>query len=235
MRAILALGLAVLAGCNHRPHSYPDLPMTPEVAVDSTFMVIKYVSGTEDALGVGTAWIVKSDSTDTYLVSAGHVCQPGLIPVDFRVKPSDSDTEIPAAVVKWSLNPDLCVIRANSYLGPALRISSVDPKRGDRVSYTGAPLGLWHKVTPIFEGIFIGYPYIAAPTIGGASGSAIFTDQGVIGVLITVDSRFHHIVGIVPRSQTIDFLQFLNDETYNDSLQTTQPQTEAEAVARPND
>ncbi len=232
---LLACIFMILSACQP-----PRYPMRPSVAVDSTFRIALELDG--EVQSYGTAWIIDYKNGWTYLVTAGHVCEereqilPG---VDIWLSPpyeyksytllSQHDQEYPAEDVAREydgLGKDVCLIRSFGYIGPALAISHREPEYGERVSYVGAPLALYGSgVAPTYSGVYIGGDYISAPTAPGASGSGVFTKDGIIGVLVTVYHRFDSITGITSRQALIDFLA-KHGLKYANALQTPeQPYT----------
>lgn len=202
MRAA-ALAIVLLSAACQVPA--PEAPMTPEGAAASTFMV-------DSDVGKGTAWVVSSSKDMTYLVTAGHVCDMrltalayGLSP-DFRLVAQDGK-QYPATFLHRDPIADLCLVTAPGYLGPALRVAAADAEYGTPVAYVGAPQGYFGEgVAPFYRGYAVGAGYMAIATAPGASGSAIFSSSGVVGVLVTVARGFDSVVGTEPRATLVKFL-----------------------------
>lgn len=207
--------LVLLIACQRTPRMLPGYPVTPQVAVESTFKVEQYLDGILN--GSGTAWIVDHDKSQTYLVTAGHVCDHSEKPMAFTmfklIDRNDKETWARPLMyhskhqVDEEGESDLCVLVALGNLGPALLLADELPEYGSWVTYVGAVMGQWGKgLAPVFDGRYSGWRVITAPTIGGASGAAIFTGEGVFGVLVAVDRRYHHMVWFVNLSELRDFL-----------------------------
>ncbi len=203
LKILLTLALASCQVANVPGPSYPDT--TPETAVDSTFRI--ETDGLDmQPLGYGTAWIAGFKEGYTYLVTAGHVCveEAGSYKLLSR-----SGQNFTAVEVAQNDEVDLCLLKTLGNIGPVLKIVGHYPEYGAKVSYVGAPLAMWGDdgLAPIYEGRYIGGAYVSAPTAPGASGSAIFTEEGVFAVLITVTRRFDSITGIVPPKDLVEFLK----------------------------
>lgn len=205
----------------------PGYPVTPNVAVKSTFKVNKLYDGSEG--GSGTAWVVKTTDKWTYLLTAGHLCDDtiespfGTVTFQYTKKDyvltSPQGDRYAATEVKKAYNSilgtDLCLLKVPDFLAQPLLISARDPEYAERLYYVGAPVGMYgvEGFAPVYEGLYCGHKYMCAPTIGGASGSPIFMGDGVVGVLVTVDRRFHHITGFITRQAILDFMEDAKRET----------------------
>lgn len=205
MRIILAL-VFLLVACRNNPPGYP---VTPQVAERSTFLVEKSFGGV--GIGTGTAWIVEHDHAYTYLMTAGHVCDDmlaGMAEYKLIAKntPVKHHVEMAQQIIR-AKEPDLCILKAPGDLGPSLLLSEGLPEYGEEIAYVGAPIGIYGQgVAPLYFGRYIGNRYISAPGFGGASGSAVFTPNGVFGVLVTYNATFNNILGFVPIQEIEDFL-----------------------------
>lgn len=200
MRSLLLFLLVSCGSANYRPN----YPVTGADAAESTFRLEVY--GEESRfLGSGTAWVVGVQAEYTYLISAGHVCaNPSALTYKLHSK---DDAVFAVEQTMYSEDPDLCLLKYHGRLARPLLIATEMPRYGDWVSYVGAPFGLYGKgAAPYYSGRYIGSKYVGVETAPGASGSAIWTPRGVFGVLITVDSRFHHVTGFVPLQELVNFL-----------------------------
>lgn len=220
MRAITLL-LVLLLGCQA-----PVAPSSPANAAHSTFRV--QVDSVVDAssLGLGevplqsfgTAWVIFNDRDASYLMTAGHVCEKalaevpeelggGYVPVrtDYTLRAQDS-SEYSAELYVRSDEPDLCLLRTRSVIGPAMAVSAQDVFYDEPVAYVGAPAMVYGDgMAPMFRGTYAGGNLVTIPTAGGASGSAVFTSHGVIGVLVMVNRHLNTLTYIVPRSDLLGF------------------------------
>ena len=173
-------------------------------AAGSTFRLEVYAES-EMLLGSGTAWVAAIQGEYSYLISAGHVCSNEFAKT-YKLHGQD-DTIYDVEETMHASEPDLCLLRYKGMLARPLLIANRNPHYGELVSYVGAPFGMYGNDTaPYFTGHYMGSKYAGMPTAPGASGSAIWTPNGVFGVLVTVDPRFHHVTGFVPRQDLVNFL-----------------------------
>lgn len=194
--------LAALVGCQIPA---PVSPITPHSAAESTFLV--NVVG----VGSGTAWIAKNGDTSV-LITAGHVCEPGALYV-LRDRRGESHMAVLKAT---SPKYDLCALETFKVIGRPLGLAPHEPELYDPVSYVGAPTGMFGcsvmlegdfcGFAPMYRGEYLGGNAVSAPTAPGASGSAIYADYGVIGVLTSVSMRFNSLTYFVPRAHLAEFL-----------------------------
>lgn len=211
MRLITLLIALILTSCQ-LSHTGPKYPVTPNVAAESTFKITVDFGGL--ATSSGTAWTVAVKNGYTYFITAGHVCDmdpfPG-IPKKFQIINSDDDSYNVEVVAVESddedIQKDLCLLRLAGHLGNPLMIARFDPKYNDPLAYVGAPAGAFgNGLAPTYTGVECGGYHFCGPTTQGASGSAIFTRDGVIGVLVRVNMQFKFIVAYVSREALLDFL-----------------------------
>jgi hypothetical protein len=181
-------------------------PITPQVAQNGTYEMFVDVGMLGTAQG--TAWAVD----EHHLVTAGHMCDE-MAEVSV-LKSTISERRIRAKAVLWEMGPDghtdLCLLKTEQKLDGPLVIAKHMPYIGQDVTFVGWPLG----VSVVSEGKYIGDmdgPFFhlnddvfTAPCDHGASGSAIFTDRGVWGVLVRVrtDNDAHN--GLMPGSNGPD-------------------------------
>lgn len=182
----------------------PHAPYSPIDARDATFKV-------ETDSGSGTAWIVDTNANRSLLVTAGHVCRDE---ENFKLVASDGMSTY-ALKVKQHAKYDLCVLMAVP-LGPALELSPVAPVYDEPVMAVGAPLGVYActggssvdacGMAPISRGHFAGGNLVSMPMAGGNSGSAVFTQWGVIGVLVERYRGFDSLSFIEPAAHIVELL-----------------------------
>jgi hypothetical protein len=241
MRLIQILILSVLLMSCLRAPLRPGYPVTVRAAQESTFMVEKAFDGVPVASG--TAWIVDKDGTFTYLMTAGHVCAgtatrldgSGSVMISYRLTSKD-DVTMPALVLKAEQDVDLCLLMAPGSLGEPLLLAEKMPEHGAPVTYVGAPMGFYGQgLAPVYDGRYLGNRFVGVPTIGGASGSALFTADGVFGVLVTVDQRYHHMVGFRHIYEIKDFLyrqgfKTKEYEPYHRAVQAAKQETETKTT-----
>lgn len=95
---------------------------------------------------------------------------------------------------------DLCLLWVPTLDVEGLNVSFKPPFVGQRVTYMGAPAGVYHPpVVPIFSGTWSGNidassALVTVPAMGGSSGSGILNDKNeILGVLWGANARFNHI------------------------------------------
>jgi Trypsin-like peptidase domain len=218
----LVFGL-LLASCQISQGG-PKYPVTPEVAVDSTYMITVKLDNQE--FKSGTAWIVAYKNDYSYLITAGHVCDDHVFAQELNLvmelvykvktyqlmdKNSNGYTVEEVARDFDILQPnkgDLCLLRVKGYLGDPLLISREDLYYNQRVDYVGAPRSLYGAgLAPTFSGVYCGKNWLCMPTAPGASGAAIFTREGVVGVLTNVHNDFPEMTFMRSRTALLDFLK----------------------------
>ena len=190
LRLALFLCLSLLLEACYLSH----YPVTPKVASASTYRIFNTeVSGTAWAAGPG------------FVVTAGHVCEKG---GPFTL--SDGHFNYPAEPVVWVDGPipallgpygleDLCVLSTRAKVVPMI-IAPHMPRPGDTVWYTGYPRREFGTFFGPYYGDLDGpestmNDYASgAPCAPGASGSAMYTEAGVWGVLVRIrtDGGFIH-------------------------------------------
>lgn len=162
----------------------PAAQMSPTDARLSTFRV--------DLLGggSGTAWVAANRDEKSLLVTAGHVCDDaaGWLLV------GANGAAIRAWPVKLSAKFDLCLLSAEETVGPPLTLAVEGPAYDEPLMAVGAPRGVYGcdsgasiarcGMAPISRGYYAGGTLVSMPMYGGNSGSAVFSNRGVIGVLV---------------------------------------------------
>lgn len=137
-----------------------------------------------EATWSGTAWKI----SDTEMVTAGHVCHNhlGWAP-SFRVY-NTTGQSWPATVIAYEFDDragtDLCVLKA-SPPGTVLRLAPDLPAYDADLVYVGAPHGVWTDgMKPVYHGYYAGGSLAVIGGAPGASGSAMLSKAGVVGVLV---------------------------------------------------
>lgn len=207
----LVLILALLcAACNHVPNPEAAanryMEYTPANVAGSVYKIEGRVAGV--SMGSGTAWKVAED----FLITAGHVCDTAqqnaltLVVISGAAKYERQVTIERSEYNPLSSEIDLCLLYAPGIPGaPLTRIA--EPQYGDQVCYTGAPLGIWgYGLIPHNCGPYQGSNYVMLLAERGASGSPMYTKDGVVGVLVSMSpgfTMFHY----VPASRLKRFLE----------------------------
>jgi hypothetical protein len=176
--AILAFLLAFSA-CNHVPA--PTKAGEIGVRADYTPLTVEpnvyklAVNGDEG--WTGTGWMVQPG----YMMTAGHVCDGA----DEVKAISRWNAEYPVKVIKFTRTPDLCLLDAKDVPGAGLDDFVRVPEYSSEIWYLGAPNGLYGDGTaPFAKGFYIGGKRMMIAGYPGASGSPVFTKDGVVGILV---------------------------------------------------
>lgn len=163
-------------------------PVTPQVVQAGTYEM--FVDAGIFGHAQGTAWAVD----EHHLVTAGHMCENKA--ESSILKSTVNQRHIRAKAVLWEMgldgHTDLCLLQTDQRLDGPLVIARHMPYLGQDVTFVGWPLG----VSVVSKGKYIGDVdgpdehlndnVFTAPCDHGASGSAVFTSEGVWGVLVRV-------------------------------------------------
>lgn len=175
---------------------------TPASVAGSIYKIQAYQNGEPQWSGSG--WMIGKDR----MVTAGHVCdtedQDGFT---FRAI-SQWNKEYPISVIKFSRDPDLCLIEAKYVpVGIGLNQRAKTPAYGDELWYSGAPHGIFGDgVLPFAKGFYIGNNHMMIAGYPGASGSVVYTRDGVVGVLVA-GFRGTHVLVFEPAWALAQFLR----------------------------
>lgn len=153
---------------------------TPESVVGSVYKIAAIKGGVPQWHGSG--WKI----SEGVLMTAGHVCDTeGEDGFKFRAI-SRWNQEYPLAVVKFSRDPDVCIMHAPYLPGEALnRLVFAPPKYGSDLWYSGAPHGIFGDGTvPFARGYYIGGDRMMIAGYPGASGSIVYNRSGIVGILV---------------------------------------------------
>jgi hypothetical protein len=174
---------------------------TPDGVKDSVYKIVA-IQGGENQWS-GTAWKL----SEGFMMTAGHVCDTaGEDGFTFRVM-SRWNKEYPVEVIKFSREPDLCLLSAPHVPGDPMGTLTLTPAYGETIWYSGAPVGVFGDGTvPFAEGVYIGGYKAMIAGYPGASGSAMYTKNGVFGVLVA-GYRGTHLIEFVPAWAVAQFLK----------------------------
>lgn len=201
-----ALALVALTACFFPEPNEPINPINPDIAEASTYKVLT------PGFSQCTGWVADELG---HVITAGHCCD---VPGEYRLISSTS-RGITASLVAWEDDDedkvDICLLRANSRVAPPLPLADAMPNIGDSVGYVGYPKGVLTRSTGKYLGDIDGpeqhwADYTSdAPCNHGASGSAMYHEGGVYGVLVRLivvgdDERG---CAASPLSQIVDILQ----------------------------
>ena len=184
----IALFAALLVACQHVPPAPPAtvgqfrtaVEYTPENVVSGVYKLEVSIDGEKEWSGTG--WKIDPD----HMMTAGHVCDPDGNAGVLTIKAiSRWNAEYPVKVVKFSRTPDLCLLDAANVPGFNFDNFVKVPTYGADVWYLGAPHGVWGDGTaPFAKGFYIGGKRMMIAGYPGASGSPVFTKDGVFGILV---------------------------------------------------
>lgn len=182
MKKLLLVCALFLLGACYLGH----YPVTAHAAEEASYKVFN-----DEAMG--TAWAVDLH----HLVTAGHVCE---VFDDKFVIVSNLERRFHAKSViseysRTHGTVDLCVLETQVDLPNFLVVADEMPAVGAKIGYVGYPLGVWGA----FEGKYLGDldgpdedfndDAFSAPCDHGASGAAVFTERGVWGVLVRLQTQ----------------------------------------------
>lgn len=175
---------------------------TPETVMASIYMITAYQD--KEPQWTGTGWMVGP----ARMVTAGHVCDTsGEDGFTFRAT-NRWNQEYPIKVIKFSRDPDLCLIDAtNVPTGMGLSNLIAHAQYGEKLWYSGAPVGVFGDGTvPFAQGYYIGGYKVMIAGYPGASGSPIYNERGVVGVLVA-GFRGTHLIVMEPAWALYEFLK----------------------------
>jgi len=192
---------------------------------------VPMASGINSTLSVesfGTAWIHRSDGNRTLLITAGHICETsthldygqfGKLRVASRaytLLDADGTKHEGVKVIFDDDEVDLCMVSVPGSIGKGLRLADKDPPYAADVTFIGAPHGIWGgNIALIFGGKFSGRGKLAKVEFSvftllgsaqGASGSPIFYEGRVVGVLSRVARHLPAVTFAAPWDSLRDFI-----------------------------
>ena len=164
----------------------------------------------------GTGFGIAYHENSTIVMTAGHVCEPLSDKTGFETKFSVvtiEGLEIPANPIAVSKTQDLCLVKIKKIL-PIAKIAKESPDNGDKIKYSGYPLGVFipgtlHHFDGYMGGIDAeGNHLYNIPTVGGSSGSPIYNENGeVVAIISAVMTDFEHITFGVGLHNILLFLE----------------------------
>tara|TARA_R110000824_G_scaffold54557_6_gene150586 strand:+ start:25105 stop:25938 length:834 start_codon:yes stop_codon:yes gene_type:complete len=169
---------------------------------------------------MASGFVIKVDKGGSYGVTAAHFCDtdvpsatPAITYKNFFTATSLDGDEYKATVLASDIDNDICLIYIKGLVdAPALKISLVAPRPGDKVYNIAAPRGIWQPhMVPLFQGIYDGssgkIAFYSLPANPGSSGSMILNSKGeLIGVLHSVYIRFPQIALSSRHGKLVNFI-----------------------------
>jgi len=192
-------------------------------------ILFEFSSGIFVGAGSGSGSVIKTVKGGGYVLTAAHVCLPGVFGVSeptpydiplIEIHVLDGDNNFYSAdIYGFEIRNDLCLLFVEDLDLPALEIASRPPRRHEQAVNVAAPLGKFGEdLMPYFEGHYLGTMYdswfavmesrrmavYSIPAAGGSSGSPVLNRFGrIIGMIHSVYPEMHHL-SLSPTWKQID-------------------------------
>ena len=192
---------------------YRDIPIEPAAVL--------FIVGSNSILETsvsGSGIIVESSETESWALSAGHVCYPEtedpfitMIDVWTTMGISFVGEIAPMKIVALDQLTDTCVLRISIGNLPVAPLASKMPNIGERVFLGAYPMGIYQPGhVPFFEGYYAGIldgkASYTIPVTGGSSGGGVINSKGeVVGVVSMAIEGFENIT-LVAKLENIQSL-----------------------------
>ena len=166
----------------------------------------------------GTGIVIESNETESWALSAGHVCYPEV--TDELVMWTEvwlmmgfdfDGNYAPLTMVGIDQINDVCVFRIPIGNLPAMPLAKKMPNIGDKVYLGAYPLGIYNPGhVPFFEGYYSGIlegrASYTIPVTGGASGGGVVNKDGeIVGVVSLAIEGFENVT-LVPKLENVQTL-----------------------------
>ena len=167
--------------------------------------------------GTASGVIIETDSEKSYVLTAGHVCVPGeptvsvpgRVNVTYKIDLTTGFGRVgDADLIAVDTENDLCLLKADRFLGPGLKIQNTKTKLHSRVYNMAHPSGLATSLAvPVFDGYYAGRvsnrDMYTVPGVPGSSGSPIMNSENeVITIISAAAIKFDEFV-ICPTTESI--------------------------------
>ena len=167
-------------------------------------------------MGSGTGVAIANDADNTFVLTAGHICQPFLDPQniisEFIVTTFENESHY-AKIIAISAHHDVCLVSIPELI-PIAKLAWSEPSSGDKVYYSGYPTGFYFpNLLNHFDGYMAGRDTVGdhlynIPATGGSSGSPVYNSSGeLIGLVSAVMVDFEHMTFGVGTENIRDFLR----------------------------
>ena len=167
--------------------------------------------------GTASGVIVKTNTENSYILTAGHVCVPPppttSIPGKVKITYSISlitgfGREAIAEVEAIDLENDLCLLSSKLYLGPGLVVQDSGTQLHSKVYNMASPSGLAAPVAvPVFDGYYIGRVMnrilFTIPAAPGSSGSPIMNERNEIITIVSAAAIKFDEFAICPTTHSV--------------------------------
>ena len=170
-----------------------------------------------NSTSVASGVIVKSSTPNSYVLTAGHVCVPpapntsipGEVTVSYKITAQTGfGRSADMTVINVDLENDLCLLSAETYMGPGLSVQEEVTKLHAKIYNMASPNGLGTSLAvPVFDGYYIGKvanrTMFTLPAAPGSSGSPIMNDKNeIITVISAAAIRFDEFA-ICPTTEAV--------------------------------
>lgn len=206
--ALLILVSGCIACCGKIPeiNSYKKDKVKIVDADEATYMIgasLQFLGIDTGLSASGSGFGISYRGNETVVMTAGHVCSELGEKNDFFTTVFSVITfegkVFPAKDVIISDEQDLCAITIEGHI-PITKLSKNEPTVGDKIFYSGYPLGMYMPGTRhYFDGYMAGKDdelnhLYNIPVVGGASGSPVYNkNKEVVGIISAVLIDFEHI------------------------------------------
>lgn len=173
----------------------------------------------------GSAFIIGKIQEGSFAITAAHICEGKkmktpkgtslTVKVNFSAVTFQGKKYL-AKALSLDSDIDICLmfIKELTTIDP-VQLARKAPRVGDKVYNIGAPAGFFEPgMVSILEGRFAGndptepIALYSLPAFGGSSGSMILNYKGrLLGVLHSVNWRFHHITLATTYEDTMSFIK----------------------------
>ena len=216
--AIMVFSLFVVSCCHGNKQINLNAYKTRSVeARDAAVFISAKGEGEEisvESSGSGVA--VAHVGEKTVIMTAGHICKAVLVP---GIESSEimvwniEGRGFYSSITSISPHFDLCLLSIDEVL-PIARIAKDSPKSGERVHYSGYPVGFYMPgLLHHFDGYMAGVDTVGdhmynIPAIGGSSGSPVYNKKGeIVGILSAVMIEFNWMTFAVGTENILDFME----------------------------
>lgn len=166
---------------------------------------------------VASGVIIKTDTPNSYILTAGHVCMPppptssvaGEVSISYHINVVTGFGRKSKAIVEAvDIDNDLCLLSSQKYLGPGLVLQSTKTKLHSKVYNMASPAGLAAPIAvPVFDGYYIGTVLnrmlFTIPAAPGSSGSPIMNDKNEIITVVSAAAINFDEFAICPKTDEI--------------------------------
>lgn len=166
---------------------------------------------------VASGVIIKTDTEESYILTAGHVCMPpppttsipGEVTVTYKIfLTTGYGKQSRGYVIALDLENDLCLVKSTTYLGPGLVVQEEETKLHSKVYNMASPRGLAAPIAvPVFDGYYTGKVsnriLFTIPAAPGSSGSPIMNEKNEIITIISAAAIHFGEFAICPTTENV--------------------------------